>query len=107
VVPDDPVTLQLRVQAIAAKLSLGQLAEKLLMMGAVGLVGVALGRVTLGGSIVIQAVFWSLPASLLAARVQHPLWVGEITDEPVKGTCRLWPAQVRWASPSPLIDQQI
>ena len=92
--PADPVTLQLRVQAIAPGLSL-QLAEKLLMMGAVGLGGVSLGGVTLGGSMVMQADFWSLPALLLAARVQHPLWVGEITDEPVKGTCRLWPAQVR------------
>jgi hypothetical protein len=43
----------------------------------------------------MQADFWSLPALLLAARVQHPDWMGEMTEEPVKGTCLLSPPQVR------------
>jgi hypothetical protein len=54
---------------------------------------------------VTQAVFWSLPALLVAVRVQQPDWAGLITDDPVKGTVLLSPPHSRVASPSPLMVQ--
>ena len=63
------------------------------------------GGAAFGDRTVMQAVFWSLPAWLLAVRVQQPDWAGVIAIEPVKGTLCFSPSHSRVASPSPFIVQ--